>query len=71
MADLSKNEKAEGNGLHSESSSDELDKVDKGDKIDNLLNDENDPDAGKSDEERAAIVMLSRADTGVRLIFAG
>jgi hypothetical protein len=35
-----------------------LDKVDKVDKVNNLLNDENDPDAGKSDEERAAIVIL-------------
>lgn len=57
MADLSKNEKAESNGLYSESSSGELDKVDMVDKVNNLLSDDNDPDAGKSDEERPAVVI--------------
>ena len=57
MADLSQNEKAEANAIYSESSSEEVTKVDK------LLSDEHDPDAGKSDEERAAIVRLSNSIT--------
>ena len=58
MADLSQNEKAEANAIYSESSSEEVTKVDK------LLSDEHDPDAGKSDEERAAIVRLFDFTTG-------
>lgn len=60
MADLSKNEKAEEIGqpviLDAEVSSDKS----QNEKIHHLLNDENDPDLGKSPEERAAIVRPQR-----------
>lgn len=54
MADISKTEKAEATGVTPESSSEETEKVH------DLLSDENDPDAGKSEEERAAIVSIIR-----------
>jgi hypothetical protein len=61
MANLSQNEKAEASAISSESSSEEVTKVDK------LLSDEHDPDAGKSDEERAAIVRPSLSPIGTKL----
>lgn len=52
MADICENEKADVTEQSSESS------LDKEDTIHDLLRNENDPDAGKSDEEKAAIVRL-------------
>lgn len=62
MADISKNEKAE---QFDQSVRPDLEtssgESGKGDHIHELLKDENDPDLGKSAEEKAAIVRLPNA----------